>query len=214
LTRYVIWDFNGTLLDDLDAAVASVTDMLARRGRPPMTRRRYYKLIDVPISRYYEKLFDLSETPMSVLIPEFQAGYEKHFSLARLGDGAQDALDGFRAAGVRQVVLSSFRQARVEDILFRFGLTGYFDRIMGADDDFCAEKATRGLQWLRETGADPQDVLVVGDLVHDFKVARAMDARCALVSCGHQGVRDLLATGAPVYPDLRTMYETERENLS
>ena len=35
---HVLWDFNGTLLDDLDVAVAAVSDMLVSRGREPMTR--------------------------------------------------------------------------------------------------------------------------------------------------------------------------------
>lgn len=213
MTSYVVWDFNGTLLDDLNAAVASVTDMLSRRGRPPMTKERYYELMDVPISKYYEKLFDLTVTPMEVLTREFQAGYEKHFSLAHPAEGALTALRGFRNAGVRQVVLSSFRHERVDQILRQFDLTEYFDRIMGADDDLCAEKVTRALHWLRETGAAPENVLVIGDLVHDFEVARALGARCALVSCGHQSPRDLIATGAPVYPNLSAMYEVLKDNL-
>lgn len=212
MTNYVIWDFNGTLVDDLDAAVASVTDMLTRRGQAPMTRAYYREIMAVPISRYYEKLFDLTVTPMDVLSPEFQAGYEKYFALAHPGTGARTALNGFRRAGIRQVVLSSFRHARVEQLLRQFDMLEYFDCIMGADDDTCSEKATRGLHWLHKTGANPQEVLVIGDLVHDFEVAQALGARCALLSCGHQSLADLEATGAPVYSDLYSLYEAQKSN--
>jgi haloacid dehalogenase superfamily, subfamily IA, variant 1 with third motif having Dx(3-4)D or Dx(3-4)E len=213
LTTHIIWDFNGTLIDDLDASVASVNDMLGRRGLPPITRERYHALIAVPIVRFYEQLFDLEATPMDVLMPEFQVGYEQHFDLAHPGDGALEALEGFRRAGVHQVVLSSLRTERIELILAKYGLTNYFGQIMGADDDLCSEKATRGLCWLQESGVEPQNVLVIGDLVHDFEVAQALGARCALLGCGHQGTRELAATGAPVYPDLHALYETERARL-
>ena len=203
MVRFVLWDFNGTLCDDLDAAVASVSDMLARRGRPPMTRARYYELMEVPIIRYYEKLFDLRETPMSVIMPEFLAGYERHFAEgARLAPGAEEALDRFRAAGARQFVLSSFRQERVEALLRRFGVAHCFERVMGAEDDRCEEKITRARRWQAEQNARPEETLVIGDLVHDWEAAQGIGARCALVACGHQARADLERTGAPVYDDL------------
>ena len=80
---HVLWDFNGTLLDDLDVAVAAVSDMLVSRGREPMTRAWYYELMEMPIIRYYEKLFDLSQVPFETLSREFVEGYARHFSLAR-----------------------------------------------------------------------------------------------------------------------------------
>ena len=71
---HVLWDFNGTLLDDLDVAVAAVSDMLVSRGREPMTRAWYYELMEMPIIRYYEKLFDLSQVPFETLSREFVEG--------------------------------------------------------------------------------------------------------------------------------------------
>jgi len=211
LIKWVLWDFNGTLADDLDAAVASVSDMLARRGRPPMTRQRYQELMEVPIVRYYEKLFDLRETPMSVIMPEFQAGYARHFdALAHLADGAGETLAAFRQRGIRQLVLSSFRRDRVEELLDRFGVRHYFESVLAAEDDRCEEKLTRARQWLAQSGAQPGQVLVIGDLLHDYEVARGLDAQCALLCCGHQSKEDLLRTGAPVYDNLRDLYRNYR----
>ncbi len=43
--KYVIWDWNGTLLDDVGAALASVNDMLALRGKEPIDLVRYRECI-------------------------------------------------------------------------------------------------------------------------------------------------------------------------
>ena len=53
-------------------------------------------------------------------------------------------------------------------------------------------------RWLRESGADPARIMMVGDSEHDFEVARALGVRCVLFSGGHQPREVLAATGAPV----------------
>ena len=129
---HVLWDFNGTLLDDLDVAVAAVSDMLVSRGREPMTRAWYYELMEMPIIRYYEKLFDLSQVPFETLSREFVEGYARHFSLAHLAPGAREAVSRFAAAGCRQVVLSSFEQQRLLTILQELELADAFEAVLGA----------------------------------------------------------------------------------
>ena len=129
---HVLWDFNGTLLDDLDVAVAAVSDMLVSRGREPMTRAWYYELMEMPIIRYYEKLFDLSQVPFETLSREFVEGYARHFSLAHLAPGAREAVSRFAAAGCRQVVLSSFEQQRLLTILQELELADAFEAVIAS----------------------------------------------------------------------------------
>lgn len=204
---WVLWDFNGTLADDLDATIAVVNEMLASRGLPPTDRAAYYADIEIPISRYYEKYFDMTASPLSVLTAEFQSGYARRFDReVRLGDGAEALLRAFEAQGVRQGILSSFRTARIRELLRRFGAEHYFETIMGADDDRCEEKITRAQSWMHACGVRPSDVLVIGDMTHDAEVAQALGAQCALVACGHQGRAALEATGAPVFDDLNALY--------
>ena len=49
----LIWDFNGTLLDDVGAALASVNDMLERRGISSINIDTYREYIDTPIRHFY-----------------------------------------------------------------------------------------------------------------------------------------------------------------
>lgn len=93
----VIWDWNGTLLDDVGPALASVNDMLERRKREPITLRQYYDYIGTPIRRFYERLFDLNAVDYAELLKEYNRGYEKHLERGSLMKGALEALDRFRA---------------------------------------------------------------------------------------------------------------------
>ena len=204
---HVLWDFNGTLLDDLDVAVAAVSDMLVSRGREPMTRAWYYELMEMPIIRYYEKLFDLSQVPFETLSREFVEGYARHFSLAPLAPGAREAVSRFAAAGCRQVVLSSFEQQRLLTILQELELADAFEAVLGAENIRSESKVGRAQDWLKQSGAPPDQVLVIGDLVHDWEVAQALGARCVLLSCGHQSYADLSRCGCPVISDLRELWQ-------
>lgn len=202
---HVVWDFNGTLLDDLDVAIAAVSDMLARRNMPAMTRQRYYESMEMPIIRYYEKIFDLKQDPFEVLSREFVEGYEKHFSLARLADGAGEAVAHFARLGARQVIISSFEQGRLRAMARELGIAGCFDGILGADNIRSESKVERATRWLEDSGAAGGSILVVGDLVHDWEMARALGADCVLLDCGHQAREDLLRCGCPVIHSLRQL---------
>ena len=58
----VLWDWNGTLLDDVDAAVSGMNDLLSRYGKPLTSRQEYREMIDIPVINYYRKLFDFEQT--------------------------------------------------------------------------------------------------------------------------------------------------------
>lgn len=192
----IIWDWNGTLADDVGAALLAVNDILAARNMPPISMEQYYAYIDTPISRFYEHLFDLREVPMSVLSGEFGAGYARHFEA--LHPGAETLLAELHRAGIRQVILSAAHRDAVEQDTARFGIRGYFDEIIAADDLLAASKVERGKAWLARQSIPPESMVMIGDTLHDYDTARAMGIDSILCAIGHQSERDLRATGAPV----------------
>ena len=56
---HIIWDWNGTLLNDISSSLQSVNDMLAMRGKDPIDIDFYRECIGVPIVKFYERVFDL-----------------------------------------------------------------------------------------------------------------------------------------------------------
>ena len=192
----ILWDWNGTLADDLDASLRSTNDILAKRNVPPIGLEQYYEYIDTPISRFYEHLLDLNEVPMEVIGGEFYAFYSKYFE--GLHQGAAELLEELKQAGLRQVILSSAHRKNVEQDTARFGIRDYFDDILAADDLLAAGKVERGLQWIARQPEPPASMVLIGDTLHDLDTARAMGVDCILCAIGHQSEADLRASGAKV----------------
>lgn len=194
--KVVIWDWNGTLADDVEASFRATNSILAGRNMPPITMEQYYSYIDTPISKFYAHLFDLEEVPMSVLGAEFYAYYPLYFE--GLHRGTAELLSALRAAGVRQVILTSGNTGVVERDLQKYGIRDYFEEVLGADDLLATGKVERGLAWIKTQRDLPKEMVLLGDTLHDYEVAMAMGVDCVLGAIGHQSEKDLLTAGVPV----------------
>ena len=69
--KYIIWDWNGTLLNDIGASLASVNDMLELRGMPHIDADFYKECIGVPIRKFYDRVFDMEKEDYSVIIKQY-----------------------------------------------------------------------------------------------------------------------------------------------
>ena len=204
--RHVIWDWNGTLFDDAHLCVDVMNRLLAARGLTALTAERYQDLFGFPVVDYYRRLgFDFTRETFEQAGSEFMAGYERRRLEGVLRPEAPAALAAFRRAGVGQSVLSAYRSDTLGELVSHFGIRGFFEAVIGGDDHYARGKTEQGLSWMRQAGISPREVLLIGDTVHDFEVARAMGAACWLIPCGHQSPARLRACGVPVYDSLSTL---------
>jgi phosphoglycolate phosphatase len=200
---HVIWDWNGTLLDDVDLARRVVDAMLLRRGLPGLDRTRYHEIFDIPITSYYERAgFDFGLDPFAALADEFHSRYGARWRGCGLRLGAEAALAALRAGGVEQSVLSASQQAKLDEQVDHFGLRAYFREVAGIDDHHAGGKQAQGRALMRELACDPRRVLLVGDTVHDYEVAEEVGVSCVLIANGHQPRSRLERSGAPVLDSL------------
>ena len=196
---HVIWDWNGTLLDDAWLCVEIMNGMLVRRGLPGLTPAAYEAHFDFPVLDYYRRLgFDFEREAFDQVGLEFVEAYERRKDECRLRAGAAAALAEIKRTGIRQSVLSACRHERLLDAIGRFGLAGIFHDVSGHVDDYAAGKVEKGRQLAGTLGCPMSRVLLVGDTVHDFHVAQAMGAACRLMPCGHNSRQRLVASGARI----------------
>lgn len=202
----VIWDWNGTLLDDVDFSLKLLNRLLTGHGYAPLSGglAAYRQVFRFPISEYYKDVgFDFSRTPYEALAEEYMALYEPGSLACPLQPGARQALAALKDAGVVQVVLSATQQEMLHRQLAHYGLAeGTFAQVLGLSNILGVSKARRGREWMAGSGIDPSRALMVGDTDHDWQTARAMGADCVLYARGHQARQVLMATGAPVIDDL------------
>ncbi len=200
---HLIWDWNGTLLDDLDYSIDVMNTLLVRRRLPVLHRERYHALFDFPVRAYYERLgFDPVADPFEKLSTEFIAGYDSHRTRAPLHSHTAATLASVRAAGLRQSILSAYRHETLHEIVTHFGLTAHFVHIVGLDNIHAHSKVALGRDLVRRLDVSPGEILLVGDTLHDLEVARELGVDCALVAAGHHPLGRLQASGAQVFPDL------------
>lgn len=196
---HVIWDWNGTLLDDRAFCVAIMNGMLARRALPPIDEEAYRRLIEFPVQIYYERLgFEFSQIPFETVSDEYIAGYQADWRQLSLQEGALETIQALRAAGIGQSVLSASKTAHLMAQLEHFGLVPYFDRITGVDDHHGRGKSHRAVDHLAALGVPGQQAVLVGDTAHDAEVAAACGAHCILVAFGHYDIERLQGVGVPI----------------
>ncbi len=199
----VIWDWNGTLLNDTRVCIVSINHMLTRRGMPPLDDTRYRELFTFPVQDYYIDLgFDFTKESFEKLSVEFIQHYRKLQVGASLHDNAPELLQSFRNAGIGQVILSAMeRSTLIGDISAR-GIAGFFDEILGVDDHYANGKAEIAREFLSASTINPGAVILLGDTRHDFEVATLLGCECILVANGHHSYERLRDTGAPVQKNL------------
>lgn len=204
---HIIWDWNGTLLDDIGASLASVNDMLSERGKPPISVDFYKECICTPIKGFYEKTFDMDKEDYSIIIKQYNEGYLYHLKDCGLTDGAVEALKYFRQSGAKQIIVSSSNNEQLLFNVEKYGVKEYFDAILGAGDYLAGSKIERALNYLEKSGAQKGRVLVVGDLIHDAEMASELSADCFLLTSGHEHPSRLQAAEVPLINDLFAVIE-------
>lgn len=192
----VIWDFNGTILDDVDTGIESADELLSRHGLPQMkTREKYLSLFGFPIIDYYRRLgFDFDKIPFSVLANEWVEIYLEKVKNAPVREGIRDVISAFRDAGLKQTVLSMTESSMLDYQLGLLGVKELFDEVCGLDDIYAKSKLSLAAKWKEEhTG---ERVVFIGDTTHDAESAEIVGAECILLAGGHESREKLCGTGA------------------
>lgn len=200
---HIIWDWNGTLMDDAWLCSQIMNEMLSRRGLDTITPERYAEIFDFPVADYYQRAgWDFSRTPFETLSDEFIEEYAQRTTECPLRDGTENALARVTQAGLTQSVLSAAKQSLVDQLVAHYKLTVHFSSVNGISNHHAAGKVDMAKRWLSESGKDPAKMLMVGDTIHDHEVAQALGVDCVLVYSGHMSISRLQATGARVVEGL------------
>lgn len=204
---YVIWDFNGTLLNDVDAGISSVNTLLAERGLPVLKGAEHYRSVfRFPIIEYYRSLgFDFEHEPYEILAPQWVALYLENVKSAELYDDVEETLTYLKKCGVKQTVLSATELNMLEGQLRDLKIRGYFEDVLGLDNIHAGSKLALAYEWRKHHPF--ANVLFIGDTDHDAETARALDADCALVCRGHQPKENLVKLGVSVFDTLADVRE-------
>ena len=201
--KHVIWDWNGTLFNDVELCSDIMNNLLRSRGLKIVTVEEYKSVFTFPVKKYYEILgHDVSDANWEIISHEFINEYETRKHESDLYPQAEQVIKFISEMRISQSVLSAYSQHTLEELIEHFNLTNYFMRLIGLDNIYAASKIENGIKWMKELGHNKGDVLLIGDTVHDFEVADEIGADCLLITEGHQAKKSLLECGVPVIDSL------------
>ena len=184
---YILWDWNGTLLDDTEAALATLNEMITVRGGQPIGMEFYRDHFAFPVRPFYDKIGIVAhnEDEWNGIAHEYHEVYGRQPK--KLNPLAVTALEMAKEAGCRQSIVSALRQDLLEADMARNGVTKYFERICGSDNLDGASKLERArvlLRTLSDTVPSDTHFVLIGDALHDKEVADALGIDCILCAQG------------------------------
>ncbi len=196
----LIWDFNGTVMDDVGASVGAVNAMLTRRGLPLITAEWYTEHLIMPLDAFYESVgFDMKKEKLAEVSEEFQR--ECRAFPRPVFPEVKAALERFSAKGYCQLLFSSLYHDTLVAQVAEREIAPCFDGVEGLKDRSLGGKGKAVAEALAARGIDPKNALVIGDLVTDWEMAEYVGAPCALIAKGHQHKKVLAKTPAYILND-------------
>jgi phosphoglycolate phosphatase len=206
--KHIIWDWNGTLLDDVELCVNIINSILEKRKLSTVSLEYYREIFSFPIIQYYEKLgFDFAQESFESIGTEFITEYEKKRSQCSLMPDAHKTLQTITQLGLTQSILSASKQNYLLDAIGGYGLDAIFLEINGLNNHYASSKIDIGIDFVTRNKLTPSAILLVGDTTHDADVAAAIGADCCLIPNGHQSQKILAAYGAPIVTSLVELYQ-------
>ncbi|WP_067970536.1 HAD family hydrolase [Nocardiopsis trehalosi] len=199
--RHIVWDWNGTLLDDNHANLDAVNAVCAMFGREPVDLDHWRSVFRRPLAACYADLLGrpLTAAEWAEIDDAYHRSYTAGLPQCRLADGVPDLLTAWAATGRTQSLLSMASHDHLVPLITERGLTAHFARVDGrrfdTEHDSKAEHLAAHLDAL---GVDPAGVVLIGDIDDDARAAAAVGARALLVAGGMMSRERLEATGHPV----------------
>lgn len=199
--RHIVWDWNGTLLDDNDAVVAAVNTVCAEFGREAIDLAHWRSVFSRPLTQCYERLLDreLDAEDWARIDLLYHHTYRDLLHTTRLADGVPDVLEEWGSDGNSQSLLSMWFHDELVSLVTELGLIGLFERVDGLREDVGGgSKAAYLAEHVRVIGVDPTEVVLIGDVADDAHAAEQVGASCVLLTTGVMRRAKLEATGFPV----------------
>ena len=193
MAEHVVWDWNGTLWDDLPQVHQATNAALGEVGGPSLTLPEYVGLFTRPLPMFYRRALgrDLSPPEWERVNRVFMISYQSSLHLADLACEAIPALDLVARNGATQSILSLYPHGPLRALVEEAGIARYFTCVQGLRGTPDRGKADMFPAHLRAAAAGirPHRVVMIGDTDDDLISAQAAGSSGVLIN--HHGYHPL-----------------------
>ena len=205
--KHIIFDWNGTLVDDAFVFVDILNVLLVQRGLDEIDEKTYRDLFCFPIKNFYEKIgLDVSQKAFLELKKMFVKEYNSRRYNPSLFPKTKNILQSLVNKNLNLYLLSASHQHVLNDLVEYYGIKDFFDHISGVDNHIADGKINNGHRLLKKISCRNKDLILIGDTDHDLEVANSLNIDCILLSCGHQSTKRLRGVSNNVIKDLTCLF--------
>jgi|694.fasta_scaffold78709_5 phosphoglycolate phosphatase-like HAD superfamily hydrolase/ADP-ribose pyrophosphatase YjhB (NUDIX family) len=190
--RNLIFDWSGTLVDDLGPVIEATNAVLQKYGVPPLDREMFRRRFRLPYRKFYEEI--LPEIPLEELEAHFRPAFESSSAPVTVLPHAREKLEWCSKLGIRCFILTSMDAAAFARQLDDFGFGPHFEATYAG----VLDKREIIHQILENHRLNPTETAFVGDMTHDVETARHGGVASIAVLTGYNHPEIL----AQVRPDL------------
>jgi phosphoglycolate phosphatase-like HAD superfamily hydrolase len=208
---HLVWDWNGTLLDDLSLVVSATNHAFAAIGArhvdPDEHRARFRR----PVAEFYAEILGraVDEEEFGRIDRIFHDAYRLGLTSMALAADAKTALRSWPGS---QSLLSMWFHSELVPAIETYGLGGVFTRVDGLRTEVGGHlKAAHLANHLDHLGIPGKDAVLIGDSLDDAAAADAVGAAIVLYTGGFTHPDRLRASGHPVADTLVEAVATARE---
>lgn len=198
---HIIWDWNGTLFNDVELCAGIMNVLLTQDSLPNISTQKYKEIFTFPVEEYY-KIAGLTfeRKSFEVLGKQFMIEYELKKNNCQLYPGVLKLLSLLNEKSIGQHLLSAYEQQSLNNILKYYHIDNYFQNISGLDNIYASGKLHLAHKLARKIRSNGKagNILLIGDTIHDYEVAKGINSECILLSHGHQNEERLLKLGIPI----------------
>ena len=202
----ILWDWNGTLLNDAHICLEGINILLENRKLPRLEMDRYRQIFTFPVRDYYKKAgFNFEAEPFEIPAEEFIVEYKRLLPQAKLFSDVGQTLQHFSQLGFRQFIVSAMEQKALELSVEERGIMPYFEGVWGIEINLAFSKVHRARQMIGHFEIDLETAVLIGDTLHDAEVAEELGIDIIFITRGHQHPERLSQNGNLLLPDLSSL---------
>ena len=193
---YVIFDFDGTVVDTGEGIIKSLQYSFEQMGREVPDMSDLKRFIGPPIHYSFTHYYGVSEEQVGDYIKKYRERYTvKGIYECELYKGVIELIDELRSKGVKVGIASSKPLRLIYNVADYLGITEKFDAIVGVRMDDSNHSSKRGLilEAMELMGADDKNqVLMVGDRLYDIEGAKGAGVKSCGVLWGYGSEEEFL----------------------
>lgn len=215
--EHIIWDWNGTLFNDVELCASIMNLLLAQESLPNISIQRYKEIFTFPVIEYYKIAGHTFENnSFEILGKQFMIEYELRKGDCKLFPGVIELLSTLQEKNIQQHLLSAYEQQSLNTIIRLYSIDNYFQNVVGLDNIYAGGKSHLALDLAKriKSNGTAGNILLIGDTIHDYEVAREINSDCILMSHGHQDEDRLLKPGIPVAKNFNELSKLIKEFLN